>query len=219
MTLRRQRVGVLISGRGSNMAALIAACRASDYPAEIVVVVSNRPGAPGLATAGAAGIATAVVDHKAYAGRPEFEDALHAVLDRAGVELVCNAGFMRILTAGFVDRWLNRHLNIHPSLLPAFKGLDTHERVLAAGVLITGATVHLVRAAMDDGPIIAQAAVPVLADDDADRLAARVLAAEHMLYPHALRLLAGGHVRVVGERVVHATTGAPWPPVFAPPIG
>lgn len=218
MSIRRRQVGVLISGRGSNMAALIAACRAPDYPAEIAIVVSNRPDAAGLDHARAAGVATAVVDHKAYPDRPAFEEALHARLMAAGVEIVCNAGFMRLLTAGFVAKWLNRHLNIHPSLLPAFTGLGTHERVLAAGVTITGCTVHLVRAAMDDGPIIAQAAVPVLPGDDAERLAARVLAAEHQLYPHALRMLAAGEVRVAGDRIFRTSCKGDEPALFSPPL-
>ncbi|MCG8559185.1 MAG: phosphoribosylglycinamide formyltransferase, partial [Hyphomicrobiales bacterium] len=177
MTGPRKRVGVLISGRGSNMQALIAACRAPDYPAEIVLVVSNRPGAPGLAHAEAAGIATQTVDHKAFATREAFETELDGALRAAQVEIVCNAGFMRLLTGWFVERWRDRQLNIHPSLLPAFKGLDTHQRAIAAGVRIAGCTVHFVRTEMDAGPIVAQAAVPVRADDTPDTLAARVLEA------------------------------------------
>jgi phosphoribosylglycinamide formyltransferase-1 len=199
---QKRRIGILISGRGSNMASLIEACRNPDYPAEIVVIISNRPEAPGLAIAASAGIPSLAIDHKAFPSRSAFEHELGAALRRAGVEIVCNAGFMRLLTASFVEEWRDRMLNIHPSLLPSFKGLHTHEQVLEAGVKITGCTVHFVRADMDAGPIIAQAAVPVEAGDDADRLAARVLAAEHKLYPMALELVASGRTRVVDELVV-----------------
>jgi phosphoribosylglycinamide formyltransferase-1 len=201
----KKRVGVLISGRGSNLQALIDAAKAPDYPAELVVVISNVADVQGLARAEAAGIATRVVSHKDFAGREPFEAALDAALNEAGVEILCNAGFMRLLTESFVARWHDRHLNIHPSLLPAFKGLKTHERVLESGAKVTGATVHFVRAAMDDGPIIAQAAVPVNPGDTAESLAARVLEAEHKLYPHALQLVASGAVRVEGEHVVGMT--------------
>ncbi len=200
--MKRLRVGVLISGRGSNMQALIEAAAAKDYPARIVTVISNRPGAPGLERAQAAGIPTLVIDHKAYDDRETFEDALDDALRAAKVELVCLAGFMRLLTASFVARWRNRLLNIHPSLLPAFKGLHTHERALEAGVRFSGCTVHFVRPEMDDGPIIAQAAVPVHADDTPDDLAARILAMEHKIYPLAVRLLAEGRVRVAGGHVM-----------------
>jgi phosphoribosylglycinamide formyltransferase-1 len=196
------RLGVLISGRGSNLQALIDAASDPAFPATIALVVSNAADAFGLERARAAAIATAVIDHKAYAGREPFEAALHAALDGAGVDLVCLAGFMRLLTAGFVNRWHDRLINIHPSLLPAFRGLHVHEAVLAYGARFSGCTVHFVRPAMDDGPIIAQAAVPVHPDDDADSLAARVLAEEHRLYPLAVRLIAEGRVRVEGERVL-----------------
>lgn len=202
--MTRRRVGILISGGGSNMAALIAAAAALDFPAEIAIVVSNRPDAGGLAKAAAAGIKTAVVDHKAYADRPSFEDAVDAVLAAHGVELVCLAGFMRLLTSGFVTRWHDRMLNVHPALLPSYKGLHTHERALADGVKIAGATVHLVRPEMDVGPIIAQGAVPVLADDTPATLAARVLTVEHRIYPLALKLIASGAARIEGERVLVA---------------
>lgn len=202
----RKRVAILISGRGSNMQALIDAARAPDYPAEIIRVISNVPGAGGLARAADAGIATEVVDHKAYTGRPEFEAALDARLKACGTELICLAGFMRLLTSGFVDSWRDRILNIHPSLLPAFPGLDTHARAIAAGVRFGGCTVHFVRPKMDDGPIVAQAAVPILPGDDEAALAARVLAAEHRAYPLALRLVASGQARVVGDRVEIAGT-------------
>jgi len=199
--MARKRVAILISGRGSNMAALIEAAAARDYPAEIVLIAANRPDAAGLLRARAAGIATAVVDHAAHGkDRAAFERALQGELQRHHVDLVCLAGFMRLLTPQFVAQWDGRLLNIHPALLPAFKGLDTHERALAAGVKIHGASVHFVVPAMDSGPIIAQAAVPVHDGDSTDTLAARVLAAEHRIYPLALRLVAEGRVRVAGGR-------------------
>lgn len=196
------KTAILISGRGSNMAALVEAANEKGFPAEIALVVSNRPDAAGLAFAKEHGIATAVVDHKTYETREDFEDALRAALDGAGIELVCLAGFMRLLTERFVARWGDRLINIHPSLLPAFKGVNTHARALAAGVKVSGCTVHFVRAEMDSGPIIAQAAVPVLPGDTADDLAARVLEAEHRIYPLALRLVASGRARVVGDLVM-----------------
>ena len=199
--MARLKLGVLISGRGSNLQALIDAAAAPDFPAEIALVLSNRADAGGLARAAAAGIRQSVISHRDYPDRPSFEAAMDATLRGAGVELICLAGFMRLLTGGFVEAWRDRMINIHPSLLPAFKGLDTHERALAAGVRFTGCTVHFVRAEMDDGPIIVQAAVPVLSRDDADSLAARVLEAEHRCYPLAVRLIAEGRVRVAGERV------------------
>jgi phosphoribosylglycinamide formyltransferase 1 len=197
----RRRVGVLISGRGSNLQALIDAAGAPDYPAEIVAVISNRPDAYGLERARLAGIPASVVDHKKYNTRKDFDAALDAALQDAGCELLCSAGFMRLLTPGFVEAWRDRQLNIHPSLLPAFRGLNPHERALAMGVRITGATVHIVRAEMDAGPIVLQAAVPVLAKDSADSLAARVLEAEHIIYPRALALIASGQAWVDGETV------------------
>ncbi len=200
--MARLRTGVLVSGRGSNLQALIDACGAPDFPAEIVLVISNNPGAPALERAQQAGIVAQVVDHRDYADRETFDAALDRALGAAGVELVCMAGFMRLLSAGFADSWRDRIVNIHPSLLPSFRGLDVHERVVEAGVRFTGCTVHFIRAAIDEGPIIIQAAVPVLPDDDAESLAARVLAAEHRIYPAALRILAEGRARVIGERVV-----------------
>jgi phosphoribosylglycinamide formyltransferase-1 len=200
--MARLKVGVLISGRGSNLQALIDACAGPDFPAEIVLVISNNADAQGLERAHAAGIATKVIDHRSFANREGFDTALDAALRRAGAELICLAGFMRLLTPGFVEWWHDRIINIHPSLLPSFKGLHSHERALAAGVRLTGCTVHVVRAAMDDGPIIVQAAVPVHPDDDAERLAARVLAAEHRAYPLALRLIAEGRVTVEGDVAV-----------------
>jgi phosphoribosylglycinamide formyltransferase 1 len=216
--MSKKPVGVLISGRGSNLQALIEACKATDFPAEIVVVISNVPQAAGLARAEAAGILTRAINHKDFPSREAFDTALDTALTEAGVELLCNAGFLRLHTQGFVERWRDRHLNIHPSLLPAFKGLDTHRRVLEAGAKVSGCTVHFVRCAMDEGPIVAQAAVPVLGGDTPDTLAARVLEAEHRLYPHALRLVASGVVRVVGERVegwVGENDGAS---LFSPPL-
>ena len=203
MTGKRLPVGVLISGRGSNLQALIDACAAPGFPARIAIVVSNKADAHGLTRAEQAGIPTAVVDHKAYPDRESFDRAVDKALRAAGVELVCLAGFMRILSAAFVGGWHDRLINIHPSLLPAFKGLDTHQRALDAGVRITGCTVHFVRPAMDDGPIIVQAAVPVLPGDDADTLAGRILESEHVIYPLALRLVAEGRISVVGEKAVY----------------
>jgi phosphoribosylglycinamide formyltransferase-1 len=188
--MARRRVAILISGRGSNMAALIEAARAPDYPAEIALVISNRLDAAGLARAAEAGVATAVVDHTAYAGKADFEAALDARLAAAHAGIVCLAGFMRVLSPTFVARWRDRLINIHPSLLPAFPGLDTHARALAAGATVHGCTVHFVRDGVDDGPVIAQAEVPVLPDDTPESLAARVLTAEHRLYPEALALVA-----------------------------
>lgn len=202
MTANRKKVAVLISGRGSNMEALIAAARAADYPAEIATVISNQPDAPGLTFARMAGIATVALDHKVYPTREAFEAALQASLDAAGVELIALAGFMRLMTPDFVNRWRDRMINIHPSLLPSFKGLHTHERALAAGVRVAGCTVHFVRAEMDAGPIIAQAAVAVLSGDTPSTLAARVLAAEHKLYPAALRLVTTGKVRIDAEKAI-----------------
>jgi phosphoribosylglycinamide formyltransferase-1 len=197
----KKRVGILISGRGSNMESLIAAARAPDYPAEIACVISNRPDAAGLAKAQAESVPTHAIDHTAFANRVAFEDELDAGLRSFGVEIIACAGFMRLLTPTFIARWPDRMLNVHPSLLPAFPGLNTHERALAAGVKITGCTVHVVRPAMDDGPIIAQGAVPVLDGDSGDTLAARVLAVEHRLYPHALALFASGGISILADRV------------------
>lgn len=199
--MARLKVAVLISGRGSNLQALIDACADPRFPAEIVLVLSNEPDVEGLERARRAGIPIRVISHRAFPDRAAFDGALDQALRDAGSELACLAGFMRLLGAVFVEAWRDRLVNIHPSLLPAFKGLNTHERALAAGVRFTGCTVHFVRPAMDDGPIIVQAVVPVLPDDDAGRLARRVLAAEHRAYPLALRLIAEGRARVVEERV------------------
>jgi phosphoribosylglycinamide formyltransferase-1 len=213
------KVGVLISGRGSNLRSLIAATREPGFPAEIVTVISNKADAGGIAVAREAGIPTGVVSHRDYPSREAFDAELDAALRRAGVELICSAGFMRILSDGFVDAWRDRQLNIHPSLLPAFKGLHVHERVLETGCRITGCTVHFVRPAMDEGPIVAQAAVPVLPGDTPEILADRVLAAEHKLYPLALRLVASGRTRIVDERVViKGESGEAQPPLFMPAV-
>jgi|SRR5579871_3245982 len=197
----KRRVAVLISGRGSNMAALITAAQAREFPAEIALVLSNRPDAKGLGLARDAGLATAVVDHTGFGkDRAAFERSLQAELDARRIEIVCLAGFMRLLTPAFVARWEGQMLNIHPALLPAFKGLDTHARALAAGVKIHGATVHFVVPEMDSGPVIAQGALGVRDDDTAETLARRVLAIEHRIFPLALRLVAEGRVRLADGR-------------------
>ena len=200
--MSKKRVGILISGRGSNMMSLVEAARQPDYPAEIVPVMSNRPDAPGLAWAAGQGIPATAIDHKLFSRREDFDNALHTALTAAGVDLVCCAGFMRLMTPGFVRQWHGRMLNIHPSLLPAFKGLNAHEQALAAGVKIAGCTVHFVVPEMDSGPIIAQAAVPVADGDTPESLSARILSAEHKLYPHALALIASSAAQLVGEYVV-----------------
>jgi phosphoribosylglycinamide formyltransferase-1 len=196
----KKRVAVLISGRGSNMSALIEAAKAADYPAEIVLVVSNRPDASGLERAREAGIATAIVDHRPFGeDREAFEHTLDAQLGMHQIDLVCLAGFMRLLTPSFVGRWSGRMLNIHPALLPQFKGLHTHRRALAAGVKRHGATVHFVVPEMDSGPIIAQDSVPVFENDTEETLARRVLEVEHRLYPQALRLVAEGRAPLLSS--------------------
>lgn len=190
---QRVRTAVLISGRGSNMVSLLAAAKAADFPAEIILVLSNKPDAAGLAHASAAGVEVAAIDHRPFGrDRAAHEAALHAALQVRDIQLVCLAGYMRILTPFLVKAWEGRMLNIHPSLLPAFPGLHTHARALQAGVKLHGCTVHWVTETMDEGPIIAQAAVPVLPGDTEETLAARVLAQEHVLYPLALRAAAGG---------------------------
>ncbi|RMF08736.1 MAG: phosphoribosylglycinamide formyltransferase [Alphaproteobacteria bacterium] len=199
--MKRLAIAVLISGRGTNLQALIDACADPDFPASIACVISNRPDAHGLQRARNANIPTRVVNHKEYETREAFEEALDEAVREFDVGLVCLAGFMRILTPAFVNRWRDRMINIHPSLLPAFRGLHTHERVIEAGVRITGCTVHYVTPEMDDGPIIIQAAVPVREDDSAEELAERVLMMEHKIYPEAVRLVALGKVRVAGTKV------------------
>jgi len=212
----RLRTAVLISGRGSNLQALIDAARDRAYPAEIALVVSNVPGAFGLERARQASIATKIVDHKNFPDRESFERALDGLLREHKIEFVCLAGFMRLLTPAFVTPWLDRLINIHPSLLPAFKGLHTHERALAAGVRFTGCTVHFVRPATDDGPIIIQAAVPIRPDDTPDSLAARVLEAEHRIFPAALALVAEGKTRIENE-IVRIEGHSPPGPILVNP--
>lgn len=216
MTISRAKVAVLVSGRGSNMAALIEAAKAPDYPAEIALVLSNRPDAGALETAAGAGIETAVVDHKALGSKAEFEAAVATRIEAAGCDLICLAGFMRVLSGDFVQRFEGKILNIHPSLLPAYKGLDTHERALADGVRIHGCSVHIVSAELDAGPIVMQAAVPVLADDTAETLAARVLRSEHEIYPRALAAVADGSAKLVDGRVLFETEAGPAAPLIWP---
>lgn len=201
---RRLKTGVLISGSGTNLQALIDACAAPDFPAEIVLVISNRADAGGLDRAKRAGVPTQIIPHKDYASREAFDAAIDAALCAAGVEFVCLAGFMRLLTAGFVNEWRDRLINIHPSLLPAFKGIDAVEQALAAGVPTTGCTVHFVRPEMDAGPILLQAEVPIVAGDTSETLHDRIRLAEHRCYPEALSLIAAGKVRVDGESVIIA---------------
>jgi len=197
----KKRVAILISGRGSNMTSLLEAAAAPDYPAEIALVLSNRPNAGGIARASESGVATAIVDHKAYADRESFERAVDKALVAAGIEIVCLAGFMRVLTPWFVARWVGRMINIHPSLLPLFRGTHTHRQALKAGVRVHGCTVHFVVPELDSGPIIAQACIPVFPGDDEDALAARVLVEEHRIYPEALEQLASGQARLSKTRV------------------
>jgi phosphoribosylglycinamide formyltransferase-1 len=196
--MTRRRVGILISGRGSNMRALIEAAQAADYPGEIVLVISNEPDAAGLEFARAHGIATATINHRNFTSREAFADALDGALRAAKVEIVCLAGFMRLLADNFVERWRGRMINIHPSLLPALKGLHTHARALAEGAKTHGCTVHFVVPELDAGPVILQSEVPVLANDDEQSLAARVLKEEHRIYPEALRLVCEGRAKFAG---------------------
>ena len=200
--MAKRRTAVLISGRGSNLQALLAAARDPAYPADIALVVSNRPDAAGLALARDANITVVAIDHKAFATRADFDAELDRTLRHHDFELVACAGFMRVLSAGFLNAWAGSIINIHPALLPLYKGLDTHARALADGVRIHGCTVHFVVPEIDSGPIIAQAAVPVLGDDTPDTLASRVLQAEHRLYPLALALVASGHARLEGGKAV-----------------
>lgn len=203
------RIAVLISGRGSNMQALVDACRDPGFPAEVALVVSNEPQARGLAWAKEAGVPTTVINHRDFPDRESFELALDEALGASGVDLICLAGFMRLLGDEFVNKWRDRLINIHPSLMPAFKGLNTHERVIKLGARFTGCTVHFVRPEMDDGPIIVQAVVPVRPGDTPESLADRVLAVEHRIYPMAVRLIAEQRARVVNEVVVIENGSAP----------
>lgn len=209
--MTRKRTAILISGRGSNMRSLIEAASDPAYPAEIVLVLSNRPEAAGLAVAKELGIATGAVDHKIHAGRESFETSLQVLLELHRVELVCLAGFLRLLTPSFVRLWQGRMINVHPALLPAYRGLHTHERALADGAKIHGCTVHFVVPGMDEGPIIAQTAIAVLDSDRLETLARRVLAEEHRLYPMALADVASGRIKLVGDRAVAEDSEAPHP--------
>ncbi len=218
MAKAKTRTAVLISGRGSNLAALIAAADNADFPAEIALVLSDRADAKGLDLAREHGIPIAAIDKARCGTKAEIEMQFDTALRDAGIELICLAGFMRILSAHFVESWRDRILNIHPSLLPLFPGLKTHERALEAGVRIHGATVHFVRAEMDAGPIVAQGAVPVLDGDTPEHLADRVLGIEHRIYPLALDLVASGRAKVQGERVIiDSTTMAPDAALLSPP--
>jgi phosphoribosylglycinamide formyltransferase-1 len=198
----RVRTAVLISGRGSNLSALVEAARAADYPAEIALVISNKEDATGLAVARDASVPTKIIPHKIFASRQEFDAAVDAALREAGITLVCEAGFMRIHSEWFVKRWEGRLLNIHPSLLPAFPGIRVHQQALDAGAKVSGCTVHFIVAELDSGPIIAQAAVPVLDGDTAETLAARILVEEHRVYPEALRIVAEKKVKLENGRVI-----------------
>lgn len=204
MTPPRKRAVVFISGGGSNMMALVAAAKASDFPAEIVGVISDKPDAGGLAKAAAEGIATFAFPRKDYASKEAHEEAIFAALDALSPDILCLAGYMRLLSGTFIQRYEGKMINIHPSLLPLFPGLHTHQRAIDAGMRIAGCTVHFVTEGMDEGPVIGQAAVPVLSDDTADTLAARVLTVEHQIYPQALRLFAEGKVRMEGGKAVRA---------------
>lgn len=203
-----KRIVILISGRGSNMQAIIERCASEGWPARVVAVIANRPNAGGLAIAHAHGVPTVVVDHQAHASRPAFDAALAAAIDEHEPDLVVLAGFMRILGPEFVRRYEGRFLNIHPSLLPAFPGLHTHRRAIEAGCKVAGATVHFVTPALDHGPIVAQAVVPVLPDDSADTLAERVQAREHFMYPLAIRWFVEGQLRLCGDMVTHSAGAA-----------
>lgn len=213
----RAKLAVLISGRGSNLQALIDAAKDPDFPAEVTMVISNRPKAKGLERAINAGIAQTVIDHKDFQSRQDFELALHDALKIAEVDYICLAGFMRILTPQFVDNWRERIVNIHPSLLPAFKGLHVHERMIDAGVKVAGCTVHFVSAVMDEGPIIGQAALPVLPGETAESLSERILELEHKLYPACLKLLIEKKARMSGGTVRHDTSVGAKGQLFNPP--
>ncbi|MBN07104.1 MAG: phosphoribosylglycinamide formyltransferase [Rhodospirillaceae bacterium] len=210
------KIAVLISGRGSNLQSLIDAQARGSLSAEISLVISNIPNATGLECAIRAGIPTKTISHRDFLDRRDFEGAINIALLEAHIELVCLAGFMRLLTDSFVNEWSDRLVNIHPSLLPSFKGLNTHERALDAGVRFTGCTVHFVRSEMDNGPVILQAAVPILPDDDADSLAARVLEQEHIIYPLAVDMIASGRILVENGQVKIKDPGLPDAPLINP---
>jgi phosphoribosylglycinamide formyltransferase-1 len=207
--MKPRRIAILISGRGSNGASLIEAARRPDFPGEIALVLSNRPGAEGLAFAREAGIDTLAIDHEGFDDRAQFDGALAEALTGRGIDLICLAGFMRVLTTPFVEAWSGRMINIHPSLLPLFRGTKTHRRALDAGVLIHGCTVHFVVPELDAGPIVAQAAIPVVPGDTPESLAARVLEQEHRLYPAAMRMICEGSARLENGRVVFSRNWAP----------
>ncbi|MCB8822076.1 phosphoribosylglycinamide formyltransferase [Microvirga rosea] len=200
--MNRRRIAVLISGRGSNMVSLIEAAQKTEFPGEIALVLSNRPDAGGLERAKASGIEALAIDHKAYSTRESFEQAIDEALRSRDIDFVCLAGFMRVLTSWFVERWEGRMINIHPSLLPLFRGTHTHKRALEEGVLVHGCTVHFVVPELDAGPIVAQAVVPVIPGDTEDSLAKRVLAQEHLLYPQALRMICDGRASLDRGRVL-----------------
>lgn len=200
--MAKLRLAVLISGRGSNMQALIDAASAPGYPAEVVLVISNKADAAGIERAAAAGLPTLVIDHRKFPNRTEFDREMTAAMEAAGAELVCLAGFMRLLSEAFVTHWRDRLINIHPSLLPAFRGLNVQARAIEAGARFSGCTVHFVRRETDAGPVIVQAAVAIHADDDADTLAARILEQERVIYPAAVRWIAEGRVRIHDETVI-----------------
>ncbi|MCJ7994760.1 phosphoribosylglycinamide formyltransferase [Rhizobium cremeum] len=211
MTMPRKRVVVFISGGGSNMLALAAACEAKDFPAEVVAVISDKSTAGGIAKAAERGIATFVFERRDYAGKAEHEAAILATLESLSPDIICLAGYMRLLSGHFIQRFEGRIINIHPSLLPLFPGLHTHQRAIDAGMRIAGCTVHFVTEGMDEGPILAQAAVPVVTGDTSDSLAARVLTVEHRLYPLALKLMAEGKVRMENGHAVREPQDTPRP--------
>jgi phosphoribosylglycinamide formyltransferase 1 len=212
-----KKIVILISGRGSNMEAVVRACAREGWPARVCAVISNKPDAAGLAFAAANGIETQVVDHRQFDGREAFDTALMREIDRHAPDLVVLAGFMRVLTDGFVAHYAGRMLNVHPSLLPLFPGLRTHQQALDAGVRVHGATVHFVTPTLDHGPIVAQGAVPVVAGDDANALAARVLGVEHVIYPRAVRWFIEGRLLIEGERVALTPSEPQW--LFADTAG
>jgi len=216
--MARYKIAILISGRGSNMAALIEACKDDAYPADVALVISNRPDALGLEIARAADIPTRVIEHGDFDSREEFDAAMTAALTAVEVRLICLAGFMRLLSAEFCQRWRDSLINVHPSLLPAFKGLHVHERMLETGVRIAGCTVHFVRPEMDEGPILVQAAVAIAADDTPETLAARILVQEHRIYPLAVRLIAEGRARTAGGMVAIETYELPDDVLINPPL-
>ena len=214
--MRKLKLAVMISGSGTNLQAIIDACNTADYPAEIMVVISNRPLAKGLDRARASGIKAVCIDHTQYDDRTVFEADIHACLKENNVELVCLAGFMRLLGSDFVGRWKDRMINIHPSLLPSYKGLHTHQRAIEDGARFGGCTLHFVRPEMDDGPIIMQAAVPIAPEDTEESLIQKVLVQEHIIYKAGIRMIAEGCVRVSGRRCVFKDTNWPQGSLISP---